>query len=89
MNKKIILGFITEHGYRITYEPSLCDICGCAGMKEGSMHSESAKKKATRTAHFIVHRRVPQLFRSGGAPPACRKCLASANLWEPKEVKVQ
>jgi hypothetical protein len=86
-SNQIVIGYITDAGYRCTYTPGLCDLCGQAGMLQGTVLLERVKDKATRPAHFIVHRRVPTLFRSGYAPPTCPDCIEKAELWEAKAVK--
>lgn len=85
--KKIIMGYITDAGYRCTYEPGLCDLCGQPGMIQGTVYFERGKDKATRPAHFIVHRQVPTLFRNGYATPTCSECIEKSELWEAKAVK--
>lgn len=84
---KIIIGYITEGGYRCTYMPALCDLCNQPGMLQGTIHFERVRDKAARPAHFIVHRQVPELFRSGYAPPTCADCIEKAELWDAKAVK--
>ncbi len=86
-SNQLVIGYITDAGYRCTYTPGLCDLCGQAGMLQGTVFFERVKDKATRPAHFIVHRRVPTLFRSGYAPPTCPDCIEKAELWEAKAVK--